>query len=78
MAAQVKQLIGNNPVDIEVLNDHDAVIEMEPESVVAHAAQALDATRIWEGRIAKISCLMSSHKSVINIVHERETARMRL
>ena len=78
MAAQVKQLTGNNPVDLEVLNDHDAVIEMEPESVVVHAAQALHATHIWEGRITEISCLMSSCKSVINIVHERETARMRL
>ena len=49
---QVSHITGSSPVTVDVMNDHEAIIELEPESVVVHAAQVLQATRAWGGRLA--------------------------
>ena len=41
---QVSNITGSSPVTVYVMNDHEAIIELEPESMVFHAAQALQVT----------------------------------
>ena len=74
----VIDLTGQNPVEVDVMNDHDVIIQMEPDTTVVHAAQVLHNARLWDGQAAKITCLLSSRQSVVNIVHERDHARQRL
>ena len=40
---QIIGLTGRNPVDINVMNDHNAIVQMEPEVVVVPVAQDLHA-----------------------------------
>ena len=70
VAQHVIDLTGQNPVGVDVINDHDAIIQMEPETTVVHAAQALHNARLWDGQAAEITCLLSSRQSVVNVVHE--------
>ena len=42
------------------------------------SAQALHGTHDWEGQIVEISCLLSTHRSVLNVVHECEAGHARL
>ena len=51
---------------------------MEPDTIVAHAAQVLHNARLWDGQAAEITCLLSSRQSVVNVVHERDHARQQL
>ena len=46
---QMSNIMGSSPVMVDVMNDHEAIIELEPESVVVHATQALQATWAWDG-----------------------------
>ena len=71
----VIDLTGQNPVEVDVMNDHNMIIQMEPDTTVFHAAQALHNARLWDGQAAKITCLLSSRQSVVNVVHERDHAR---
>ena len=66
----VIDLTGQNPVEVDVINEHDAIIQMEPEITIVHAAQALHNARLWNGQAAEITCLLSSRQSVVNVVHE--------
>ena len=34
---------------VELMNDCEAIIELEPESVMVHIAQALQTTQVWDG-----------------------------
>ena len=74
----VIDLTGQNPVEVDVMNDRDVIVQMEPNTIVAHAAQALYNARLWDGQAAEITCLLSSRQSVVNVVHERDHARQRL
>ena len=78
VAQHVINLTGQNPVDVDVMNDCDAIIQMEPETTVVHATQALHNGRLWDGQTTEITCLLSSRQSVVNVVHERDHARQRL
>ena len=71
----VIDLTGQNPVEVDVMNDRDVIIQMEPDTIVVHAAQALHNARSWDGQAAEITCLLSSRQSVVNVVHERDHAR---
>ena len=42
----VIDLTEQNPVEVDVMNDHDAIIQMEPDTIIAHAAQALHNARL--------------------------------
>ena len=46
---QVSNITGSSPVIVDVMNDHEAIIELEPESMVVHMAQALQAAWAWDG-----------------------------
>ena len=78
MAQRVIDLTGQNPVEVDIMNDRDAVVQMEPENLVVHVAQALHNARIWDRQTVEITCLLSSRQSVINVVHERDHARQRM
>ena len=70
VAQHVINLTGQNPVEVNVMNDCDAIVRMEPETTIVHAAQVLHNARLWDGQVAEITCLMSSRQSVVNMVHE--------
>ena len=65
----VINLTWQNPVEVDVMNDHNVIIQMEPDTTV-HAAQALHNARLWNGQDAEITCLLPSRQSVLNVVHE--------
>ena len=69
---QIIGLTGRNPVDIDVMNDCNAIVQMEPEVGVVPVAQALHAKRKWEGLAAEITCLMSSCQNIVEVVKDRE------
>ena len=78
VAQRVIDLTGQNPVEVDIMNDRNAVVQMEPENLVVHVAQALHNARIWDGQTVEITCLLSSRQCVINVVHERDHARQRM
>ena len=63
---------GHLLVDMDVMSDHDAMIELEPDVRVGEVAQHLHGTHEWDGQQAEISCLLSTCHSVINVVQEHE------
>ena len=78
VAQHVINLTGQNPVEVDVMNDCDVIIQMEPETTIVYAAQVLHNARLWDGQAADITCLLSSRQSVVNVVHERDHARQQL
>ena len=72
VAHQIIGLTGRNPVDIDVMNDRNAIVQMEPEVGVVPVAQALHAMRKWEGFTAEITCLMSSCQNIVDVVKDCE------
>ena len=44
------------------MNDRDTIVQMEPDTTVVHAAQALHNAGLWDGQAAKITCLLSSRQ----------------
>ena len=75
VAQHVIDLTGQNPVEVDVMNDCDTIIQMEPDTIVVHVAQALHNARLWDSQATEITCLLSSRQSVVNVVHERDHAR---
>ena len=71
----VIDLTGQNPVEVDVMNDRDMIIQMEPDTTVVHAAQALHNARLWDDQATEITCLLPSRQSVVNVVHEQDHAR---
>ena len=78
VAQHVIELTGQNPVEVDVMNDRDTIIQIEPETTIVHAAQALHNARLWDGQATEITCLLSSRQSVVNVVHEQDHARQQL
>ena len=72
VAHQIIRLTGRNPVDIEIVDDHNAFVQMEPEGGVVPVAQALHASTRWEGFTAEIMCLMTSCKNMVGIIKALE------
>ena len=69
---QVSHIAGNSPVMVDVMNDREVIMELVPESVVVHTAQALQTTWVWDGRLAEITCFVALHHSVMHVIHEWE------
>ena len=69
---------GYHPVNVEVMSDRDTIIELEPEIRVGEVAQLLHGTHEWDGQLAEIGCLLSTCRSIVNIVQERENGCARL
>ena len=59
----VIDLTGQNPVEVDVMNDRDTIVQMEPDTTIVHAAQALHNARLWDGQATEITCLLSSRQS---------------
>ena len=74
----VQRQTGYHPVDVEVMSDRDAIIELEPEIRVGEVAQLLHGVHEWDGQLAEIGCLLSTRRSVANVVQERENGCARL
>ena len=74
----VQRQTGYHPVDVEVMSDRDAIIELEPEIRVGEVAQLLHGTHEWDGQLAEIGCLLSTRRSIVNVVQERENGHARL
>ena len=74
----VQKYAGSHPVDVEVVNDHDVIIQLEPAVSVGEAARLLHGTHDWFGQVARISCLLSTRESIEHIVADREEGRARL
>ena len=68
--AMVRRHNGHHPVDVDVMSDQDAVIELEPGVRVGEIAQLLHGTHEWDGQPVEISCLLSTQLSIINVVQE--------
>ena len=69
---------GYHPVDVQVMLDRDAIIELEPEIRVGEVAQLLHGTHEWDGQLAEIGCLLSTYRSIVNIVQEWKNGCARL
>ena len=78
VAKMVQKYAGSHPVEVEVMNDHDVIIQLEPTVSVGEAAGLLHGTHDWFGQVAQISCLLSTQESIENIVADREEGRVRL
>ena len=66
----VQKQTGHHPVEVEVVTDRDAIIELEPDIRVGEVAQLLHGTHEWDGQLAEIDCLLSTQRSVVNIVQD--------
>ena len=78
VAKMVQKYAGSHPVEVEVMNDHDVIIQLEPTVSVGEAARLLHGTHDWFGQVAQISCLLSTRESIENTVADREEGRARL
>ena len=78
VAKMVQKYTGSHPVEVEVMNDHDVIIQLEPTVSVGEAARLLHGTHDWFGQVAWISCLLSTQESIEHIVVDREEGRARL
>ena len=70
IVSMVRRKTGHHPTEVEVVTDRDAIIELEPEVRVGEVAQLLHGTQEWEGQLAEVGCLLSTHRSVDNIVQD--------
>ena len=78
LVSLIQNRTGYPPVEVEVVTDREAIIELEPGVRVGEVAQLLHGTQEWEGYTAEVGCLLSTRRSVVNIVHDRENGRARL
>ena len=78
VAKMVQKYAGSHPVEVEVMNDHDVIIQLELIVSVGKAARLLHGTHDWFSQVAWISCLLSTWESIENIVVDREEGRARL
>ena len=76
MVSLIQKQTGHHPVEVEVVTDRDAIIE--PDVQVGEVAQLLHGTQEWDGHLAKVDCLMSTRRSVVNVVQDGENGRVRL
>ena len=78
MVSLVQKQTGHHPVEVEVVTDRDAIIELEPDVQVGEVAQLLHGTQEWDGHLAEVDCLMSTRRSVVNVVQDCVNGRVRL
>ena len=78
MVSLVQRQTGHHPVEVEVVTDRDAIIELESDVRVGEVAQLLHRTQEWDGHLAEVDCLMSTQRSVVNIVQDCKNRQVRL
>ena len=59
VGAQVQQITGFRPIDIEVVTNRDVILEFEPPTRPGEAAQRLHRIREWYGQMADLGCLLT-------------------
>ena len=70
----IVDITGKSPIDIDVLTDHEVVVQMEPVETVVSVTQEFHNVHVWDGCAAEIMCLVSTWKHVLEITHEQEDA----
>ena len=75
VADKLKKMIGFNPTEVEIMNGQDVVIDFDPKVPVVEVARKVHGLILWKGMNSEISCLMSTRKSVLSIVNDREESR---
>ena len=78
MVSLVQKQTGHHPVEVEVVTDRDVILELEPDVRVGEVAQLLHGTQEWDGHLAEVDCLMSTRRSVVNVVQDHENKWARL
>ena len=78
VGAQVQQITGFRPINIEVVTNSDAILEFEPPTWPGEAAQRFHGTREWDGQMVDLGCLLTTRRSIMNMVEEREDGQNRL
>ena len=78
VAEMVQKYAGSHPIEVEVMNDCDVIIQLELTVSVGEAARLLHGMHDWFSQVAQISCLLSTWESIENIVADREGGRARL
>ena len=78
MVSLVQRQTRHHPVEVEVVTDREAIIELEPDVRVGEVAQLLHRTQEWDGHLAEVACLMSTRRRVVNIVQDCKNGRARL
>ena len=74
----IQQVTGTVPINVEVVTDQEAVIELDESVLAVGIAQQMQGSLVWGRYATKVTCLLSSRDSVISVVRDRETARERL
>ena len=54
----IMDITRRNPVDIDVMNDYNVIVQMESKGTLVPVVQALYNTHMWDGHAAKIICSM--------------------
>ena len=75
VADKIKKMTGFNPTEVEIMNRQDVVIDFDSEVPVVEVAHRVHGPILWEGMHSEISCLMSTRRSVLSIVNDREESR---
>ena len=78
VAEVVQKYTGKNPIEVEVRNEQDAIVQFDNGVSVGEAARLLHGTHDWLGQVVKIGCLLSTRESIEGIVDDREKGRSRL
>ena len=78
VAEVVQKYTGKNPIEVEVRNEQDAVVQFDYGVSVGEAARLLHGTHDWLGQVVKINCLLSTRESIEGIVDDRERGRSHL
>ena len=78
VGAQVQQITGFRSINIEVVTNRDVILEFEPPTQPGETAQRLHRIREWDGQMADLGCLLTTRRSIMNLVEERENGQNRL
>ena len=65
-------ITGKSPVHTDVLTDCEVVVQMEPAEIVVSVAQEFCNVHVWNGCAAKITCLVSTQKHVLEVTMNRK------
>ena len=74
----VQQVTGTVPINVEVVMDQEAIIELDESVLAVGVAQQMQGSLVWGRYVTEVTCLLSGRDSVMSVVRDRETARERL
>ena len=77
-AELVQQVTDTIPINVEVVMDQEAIIELDESVLAVGVAQQMQGSLVWGRYVTEVTCLLSGRDSVMSVVRYRETARERL